>query len=175
MRILGIDPGLLATGFGVVERTGDQIFHIAHGTIRPARGLELAQRLGVIASEIERVIEQHAPERAVIEKVFVSASAKSALVLGQARGSALLALAESELEISEYSALEIKRAITGTGRANKEQVQHMVRVLLGMDRKPPQDAADALACAICHLHYAEVQQRQTVARSADQIEKSKGL
>ena len=126
MRILGIDPGSLATGFGVVERQGDQLVHIAHGTIRPPRGAGMAQRLGLIASEVERVLEQHAPERAVIEKVFVAASAKSALVLGQARGAALAALGRASIPVEELAAREIKKAVAGTGSASKQQVQAMV-------------------------------------------------
>ena len=173
-RTIGIDPGSRVTGIGVVEARNQSLHYIHSECVRTGTG-SLGSRLVEIHQRVRDVIDRFQPASGAIEKVFVSANPQSALVLGQARGSALLALAESQLEISEYSALEIKRAITGTGRANKEQVQHMVRVLLGMDRKPPQDAADALACAICHLHYAEVRQRQTVARSADQIEKSKGL
>ena len=115
----------------------------------------LASRLVMIHERIREVIEAYQPEAGAVEKVFMAKNPQSALVLGQARGSALLALAQSELDLSEYSALEIKRAVTGTGRATKEQVQHMIRVLLGMDRKPPQDAADALACAICHIHSSQ--------------------
>jgi len=152
MRILGIDPGSLATGFGIVERSGDRVVHVAHGTIRPARGLGLAQRLGVISSELERVIEQHAPERAVIEKVFVAASAKSALVLGQARGAALAALGRAAVPVEELAAREIKKAVAGTGNATKQQVQAMVTDLLGLASRPAADAADALAGAICVAH-----------------------
>ena len=113
---------------------------------------EKKKKAVMIHERIREVIEAYQPEAGAVEKVFMAKNPQSALVLGQARGSALLALAQSELDLSEYSALEIKRAVTGTGRATKEQVQHMIRVLLGMDRKPPQDAADALACAICHIH-----------------------
>ena len=152
MRILGIDPGSVATGFGVVERSGDQLLHIAHGTIRPTRGAEMHQRLSVIFGELERVIEQYAPEQAVIEKVFVAASAKSALVLGQARGVALAALGRAALPVQELAAREIKKAVAGTGSATKEQVQVMVAELLALDARPESDAADALAGAICALN-----------------------
>tara|TARA_B100000686_G_scaffold320318_1_gene371865 strand:+ start:368 stop:775 length:408 start_codon:yes stop_codon:yes gene_type:complete len=132
-------------------------------------------RLVAIHQRIQAVIDRCQPTSGAIEKVFVSANPQSALVLGQARGSALLALAQSDLDISEYSALEIKRSITGTGRAGKEQVQHMVRVLLSMDRKPPQDSADALACAICHLHHSEGRLRQTAAGVSVLSKDMKGL
>ena len=161
-RTIGIDPGSRVTGIGVVETRGQSLHYIHSECVRVGAG-PLGARLVVIHQRIQAVIGRFQPTSGAIEKVFVSANPQSALVLGQARGSALLALAQSELEISEYSALEIKRAITGTGRAGKEQVQHMVRVLLGMDRKPAQDEADALACAICHLHHAESRLRQTVA------------
>ena len=174
LRTIGIDPGSRVTGIGVVEARGQSLHYIHSECVRTGTG-SLGSRLVQIHQRIREVISRFQPVSGAIEKVFVSANPQSALVLGQARGSALLALAESDLEISEYSALEIKRAITGTGRADKEQVQHMVRVLLGMDRKPPQDAADALACAICHLHHAEGRQRQTVAQAADPLGKPKGL
>lgn len=152
MRILGIDPGSLVTGFGVVELVGDRLVHVAHGTIRPARGMEMHQRLAVVFRELERIIEQHQPERAAIERVFVAASAKSALVLGQARGVALAALGRAALPVQELAAREIKKAVAGTGSATKEQVQVMVAKLLELDARPASDAADALAGAICALN-----------------------
>ena len=161
-RTIGIDPGSRVTGIGVVEARGQSLHYIHSECVRVETG-SLGSRLVSIHQRIQEAIGRFEPASGAIEKVFISANPQSALVLGQARGSALLALAQSGLEVNEYSALEIKRAITGTGRAGKDQVQHMVRVLLSMDRKPPQDAADALACAICHLHYAKVRQRQADA------------
>lgn len=149
MRILGIDPGSLATGFGVVDRIGDQLQHVIHGTIRPQRGAAMHLRLATVFQEIERVIEQHRPDRAVVEKVFVAASPRSALVLGQARGAALAALGAAGVPVVEFAAREIKKAITGTGSASKLQVQTMVAELLGLEARPASDAADALAGAIC--------------------------
>jgi crossover junction endodeoxyribonuclease RuvC len=149
MRILGIDPGSLATGFGVVERVENALVHVVHGTIRPPRGADLAQKLGIIHREIVRVIEEHRPDAAVIERVFVSANPNSAIVLGQARGAALAALGGAGLPVHELAAREIKKSVVGTGAATKVQVQSMVVELLKLGAKPQSDAADALAAAIC--------------------------
>ena len=150
-RTIGIDPGSRVTGIGVVEARGQSLHYIHSECVRVGTG-SLGARLVAIHQRIQAVIDRYQPTSGAIEKVFVSANLQSALVLGQARGSALLALAQSDLEISEYSALEIKRAITGTGRAGKEQVQHMVKTLLKLPAAPKEDAADALAAALCHLH-----------------------
>lgn len=152
MRILGIDPGSVATGYGVVERdagAGAPLVHVAHGTIRPPRGAPLHERMAHLHREIAAVVEAHAPDRAVVEQVFVSASARSALVLGQARGAALAALGQAGLPVGELGAREIKKAVVGTGSASKAQVQAMVAELLRLEARPPSDAADALAGAIC--------------------------
>ena len=156
IRAIGIDPGSRVTGIGVVETQGQTLKHIHSESVRLGSG-PLATRLVAIYERIQEIVQVHKPQVGAIEKVFLASNPQSALVLGQARGSALLALAQKDLETSEYSALEIKRAVTGTGRASKEQVQHMVRILLGLNRRPPQDAADALACAICHLHMSQGQ------------------
>ena len=156
IRAIGIDPGSRITGIGVVEARGNTLQYIHSESVRVGAG-PLASRLVLIHERIQDVIATFGPKSGAVEKVFLAANPQSALVLGQARGSALLALAQNGVETSEYTALEIKRAVTGTGRATKEQVQHMVRILLGMNRKPAQDAADALACAICHLHVAQGQ------------------
>jgi crossover junction endodeoxyribonuclease RuvC len=142
MRILGIDPGSNATGFGVVEQQGSQVVHVAHGTLRPPRGTPLAQRLDHL----------HAGILAVVEQVFVAASPRAALVLGQARGAVLSAVGAAGIAVNEYSAAQVKQAVTGNGRAAKRQVQSMVRRLLELDRTPASDAADALALAIRHAH-----------------------
>ena len=150
MRILGIDPGSTATGFGVVDASGDRIVHVAHGTVRPRREGSPAVRLQFLYAAMADVIAEYRPDVAVVEQVFVAASPRSALVLGQARGVVLAALAAGDLGVTEYSATQIKQGVTGSGRAGKRQVQLMVRRLLDLDRVPPSDASDALAAAIRH-------------------------
>ncbi len=152
MRILGIDPGSAVTGFGVVDVQAGELVHVAHGTFRPPRQSSMADRLYYLHDAIASVVRDHAPDAAVIEQVFVSASPRSALILGQARGVALAAVGAGGAALVEYSASSIKSAVTGSGRAGKRQVQNMVRRLLKLDRLPPSDAADALAAAICHAH-----------------------
>ncbi len=155
MQILGIDPGSRVTGFGVVRlsRTG-KVEYVASGCVRTPPDGSLARRLKVVYDGLREIIAHYRPEMFVIEKVFMAANADSALKLGGARAAALLAAANCELPIAEYTALQIKRAVVGRGRADKAQVQHMVRALLALPRTPQTDAADALACAICHAHYA---------------------
>ena len=152
MRILGIDPGSSVTGYGIVEIVGAKLVHLTHGALRPPKSQELAVRLAAIQSGLAEVIEGHAPDLAVVEQVFVSSSPRSALILGQARGVVLAAVAAAGLPVEEYSAREIKQAVVGTGAADKEQVQHMVKVLLKLPAIPAEDAADALATALCHAH-----------------------
>ena len=147
MRILGIDPGSSATGFGVIERLDGDVVHVAHGVIRAA-GEPLSERLHRLHGAVCGVIERYGPELAAVEQVFVAASPRSALVLGQARGAVLAALGGAGLGVREFSAAEVKKAVTGQGRADKTQVQRMVRRLLGLERAPAQDAADALALAL---------------------------
>jgi len=149
---LGIDPGSAVTGFGVVDRSGSGVRHRAHGTLRPKRGAPLAVRLALLLEGLSEVIDAHSPEVVVIERVFVSASPRSALVLGHARGVALASAASRGLPVVEYAASQIKQAVVGTGAATKSQVQAMVKTLLALPRTPAQDAADALAAAICHAH-----------------------
>ena len=158
MRVLGIDPGSRNTGLGVVDANGRDITLVEFRTIR--MGSEpLAQRLGRIFEGVAEIIHQSRPDMVAVEQVFVSNNAKSALVLGQARGAAICAAVQAGIEVSEYSALQVKQSVVGTGSARKEQVQHMVRVLLGMTRTPKSDEADALACAICHIHTSQVSSR----------------
>jgi crossover junction endodeoxyribonuclease RuvC len=150
MRILGIDPGSQATGYGVVERDGNRLLHVAHGTVRP-RGATAERRLHQLYEAILEVARHHEPDTAAVERVFVAHSPRSALVLGQARGVALAALGCVGLGVTEYAASEIKLAVTGSGRADKRQVALMVRRLLALDRLPESEhAADALAAAIGH-------------------------
>ena len=151
MRVLGIDPGSRNTGLGVVETTRDGLRLVACECIR-MRNEALSARLALIYRGVRRVITEHRPESAAIEQVFVANNARSALVLGQASGSATCAAVIAGCEVAEYSALQIKQAVVGVGGAKKEQVQHMVRALLGLAAQPGADEADALACAICHIH-----------------------
>jgi crossover junction endodeoxyribonuclease RuvC len=150
MRILGIDPGSTATGFGVVERDGAAIRHRTHGTLRPPKTAELPERLAFLQAGLREVIAEYAPDSAVVERVFVARSAQSALVLGQARGAILAELGRAGLPVAELAAREIKRAVTGSGAADKRAVQTMVARLLELEALPAQDAADALAAALCH-------------------------
>jgi crossover junction endodeoxyribonuclease RuvC len=152
MRILGIDPGSTATGFGVVDRAAGDLRHVAHGTLRPPRRAPLAERLAWLQRGLVHVIARHEPDLAVVERVFVAASPRSALVLGAARGVVLATLAGAGLALHEYAAREVKQAVVGTGAAEKRQVQLMVQRLLGLSRVPARDASDALAAAICHAH-----------------------
>jgi crossover junction endodeoxyribonuclease RuvC len=156
MRILGIDPGSAATGFGVVDSEAGKLTHVAHGTLRPSPRSSMAERLHYLHQAVCDAVVDHAPDVAVIEQVFVSANARSALVLGQARGVALAAVGAGGRVVVEYSASRIKLAVTGNGRAGKPQVQDMVRRLLDLDRPPARDAADALAAAICHANAGRI-------------------
>lgn len=149
MRILGIDPGSVATGYGVVERRGGRAVHVAHGTLRPPRGADLPARLAFLHQAVVALLATHRPEAFAIERVFAGRSVQSALVLGQARGAVLAALAGTGLPIQELTPQHVKLAVTGHGAAEKCQVQSMVQRLLALDAAPPRDAADALAAAIC--------------------------
>ena len=156
--MLGIDPGSTATGYGVVERREGRIQHVAHGTLRPPRDGSMARRLDVLYAALREVLEAHAPEVASIEQVFVARGARSALVLGQARGVALAVLGSRGLTVYEYAPTRIKQQLTGNGRAAKLQVQRVVRRVLELDRTPASDAADALAIAICHAQAGRLEQ-----------------
>lgn len=152
MRILGIDPGLRVTGFGVIDRTGQQLAYVTSGCIKSNEKDALPQRLKTLLDGIGEVIATHAPNEAAVEKVFVNVNPQSTLLLGQARGAAISALVLAALPVAEYTALQIKQAVVGHGKAAKEQVGHMVTRLLQLPGEPSADAADALACAICHAH-----------------------
>lgn len=158
MRVLGIDPGSRITGLGVVESTPDGLRQVFHESLK-LKHRELPPRLGDIYRRVEQVIGEFKPQCVAIEQVFFSRNARSALVLGQARGGAICSAVNAGCDVAEYSAKEIKQAVVGTGGASKEQVQHMVRVLLGLRSLPESDSADALACAICHIHSAQVAAR----------------
>ena len=157
-RILGIDPGSRVTGYGIIDQQGQRIDYVASGCIRVA-GAAIAERLGEIFDGVSRIIDEYHPEQMAVERVFMNKNADSALKLGQARGAAICAGVTRAIPVAEFVAREIKQAVVGRGGAAKEQVQHMICVLLSLDRQPPSDAADALAVAICHGHHRETGQR----------------
>lgn len=151
MKILGIDPGSRRTGFGIIEVRGDQAKLVHTGVIKAGDG-DFPQRLGTIFAGLCEVIREHAPDEVAVETVFLSHNASSALKLGQARGAAICAAISEGLPVSEYAPRAIKQAMVGKGGADKTQVQHMVRILLGHAEPLAEDAADALAVALCHQH-----------------------
>ena len=153
MRVLGIDPSLRSTGFGIVDEDAGRLRPVAYGVIKPTAKLPLHLKLAEIKTEIEELIRTYGPAEAAIENPFFAQNMKTALLLGQVRGAVLVAVAGAGCGLAEYSALEIKKAVTGYGQAEKEQVLTMVRSLLGLDDdRIPLDASDALATAICHLN-----------------------
>ena len=152
IRILGIDPGSRITGYGVIEVVRGRIDFVACGVVKTTPQFSLAHRLNEIFDGINEVIQLHAPEVAAVEDVFMANNASSALKLGQARGAAVVAAMQNGLGVHDYSAKKVKRSVVGYGQAEKGQVQHMIRVLLGLSSLPSVDAADALAVAVCHAH-----------------------
>jgi crossover junction endodeoxyribonuclease RuvC len=157
MRVMGIDPGTLVVGFGVIDAVGSSMKMVAYGSIRTKDGMTFPERLVEIHRGLQVAIREHKPDVAAVERVFVGKGFSSAITVGEGRGIAILTAALEGLPVSEYSAAEVKKAVVGVGGAHKSQVQEMVRVILGLDKLPrPQDAADALAIAICHcqrLHW----------------------
>lgn len=157
MLVLGIDPGTAITGYGLVREDEAGLALVGCGVITTPAGRPLAERLQTIYQGLADVARRHQPEQAAVEELFFSRNARTALSVGHARGVALLALADAGLTIHEYKPLEIKQAITGYGGADKRQVQEMVRLLLNLDQVPqPDDAADAVAVAVCHIHSAHM-------------------
>jgi crossover junction endodeoxyribonuclease RuvC len=152
LRILGIDPGLRVTGFGVIDKLGSRLTYVASGCIRTDPHQSLPERIKTLLDGIGEIIAAHCPLQSAVEKVFVNVNPQSTLLLGQARGAAISALVGAGLPVAEYTALQVKQAVVGHGKAAKEQVQQMVRRLLQLPGDPSPDAADALACAICHAH-----------------------
>ncbi len=165
MRILGIDPGATVTGYGVVEARRDgRLAGVAYGVVR-SKGREFHDRLASVYDGLTEVITRHAPDEIAIEDLFYAANVKTALKLGHARGVALLAAAHRKVPIAAYSPMEIKRGVVGYGRAEKQQVNRMVCVLLGLGEPPdPFDASDALAVAICHCHASRLGRMAGAAR-----------
>jgi crossover junction endodeoxyribonuclease RuvC len=152
VRILGIDPGLRVTGFGVLERSGQNLAYVTSGCIRTDQEADLPERIRTILEGLSQLIAELKPHQVAVEKVFVNVNPQSTLLLGQARGAAICAAVIGSLPVSEYTALQVKQSVVGNGHARKEQVQEMVRRLLRLPGDPSPDAADALACAICHAH-----------------------
>lgn len=152
IRILGIDPGLTVTGFGIIGKRGQALAYITSGCIRSNPAGELPLRLKTILDGLAEVIAMQHPDEVAVEKVFVNVNPQSTLLLGQARGAAICAAVICGLPVAEYTALQVKQAVVGQGHARKEQVQEMVKRLLKLPGNPSPDAADALACAICHAH-----------------------
>lgn len=157
MRIIGIDPGIAITGWGVVEGEGQTLEMIANGVVTTPAKTPLPDRLQTIYQELTEIITQWQPESSAIEELFFSKNAKTALAVGHGRGVAMLALVNGGVSITEYKPLEVKQAVTGHGGSDKRQIQQMVKLLLNLDEIPrPDDAADALAVAICHVHSARL-------------------
>ena len=152
MKILGIDPGSRATGYGLIEQQGNRLIHLDNGAIFTPSDEALALRLKKIYQELCLLIEKFNPDAVAVEQVFMAKNPASALKLGHARGVALLAGTNADLPVAEYSALQVKSAVVGYGRAAKAQVQQMTKVLLKLSEIAQEDAADALAVAICHAH-----------------------
>jgi len=154
---LGIDPGTAITGYGIVEESGQRLSALASGVIRTGADQPTPIRLQAIHRHIKQLADEWQPDEAAVEELFFSRNVRTAMKVGQARGVAILALADAGLAVAEYTPLSIKQAVTGYGSADKSQMQEMVKMLLGLSEIPqPDDAADALAVAICHLHSARL-------------------
>lgn len=158
MRIIGIDPGSRKMGYGVIDQRGQKSSFLDGGIIK-ADGEDLAERLSVIYRGVQQLVREYSPDVVAVETVFLNRNFQSALKLGQARGAALAAVAMASVQVVEYSPAEIKQAVVGKGNADKQQVQYMVRIMLNLTHKPLADAADALACALCHSHFSRVRGR----------------
>ena len=153
---LGLDPGTRHFGWGVVERRGTRLFHVAHGVVHTDEDEPIAVRLVTIERELVEVVRAHAPEVASVEAIFFAKDPQAAAKLGHARGVALLVCARAGLDVAEYPPARVKRTLAGSGRADKAQVAQMIRVVLGLAALPPSDAADALAVAVTHLQHAAI-------------------
>lgn len=157
MLVLGIDPGTAITGYGLVTERGGNTVAVAHGVITTPSDLPLPDRLALLHRALRALIDQYRPDHAAVEELFFNKNVRTALAVGHARGVIMLTLAQAGVRIFEYTPLEVKQAVTGSGRADKRQMQQMVTLLLGLDHIPkPDDAADALAIGVCHLHSAGI-------------------
>ncbi|WP_312092662.1 crossover junction endodeoxyribonuclease RuvC [Aminipila sp.] len=160
MRILGIDPGYAILGYGIVEMKGNHFQVCGYGAVMTEASMDMTDRLKCLYSSLTEIIAEYEPEVASIEELFFNTNTKTAIMVGQARGVAILACANSGMEIAEYTPLQIKQALVGNGRAEKKQVQYMVKTILNLKDIPkPDDTADALAAAICHGHSAHANER----------------
>jgi crossover junction endodeoxyribonuclease RuvC len=165
IRIIGIDPGLRRTGWGIVESLGSRLTFVAAGTIRPKDDLPLAERLCAIHDGLELILEKHRPQEAAVEATFVNRDAAATLKLGQARGVAMLVPARAQIAVAEYAPNAVKKAVVGVGHAEKAQIRLMVSVLLPRAKFDGDDSADALAVAICHAHHRGVAARMSSAEA----------
>ena len=155
MRILGIDPGYAIMGYGILDYKGNKFTPVEYGAITTQAGTPNEERLMILYDELTRIIDEFRPDEAAVEELFYNTNATTAIMVGEARGMALLACAKGGVRISEYTPRQIKSSLTGYGRADKKQVQTMVKMILGLKEVPkPDDTADALAAAICHAHHA---------------------
>jgi crossover junction endodeoxyribonuclease RuvC len=152
LRVLGIDPGIHITGYGVIEKQKSGLKYVMHGEIRMAKGLPLSSRLSMIYDNLLEVIDQSSPDAIVVEDVFYGKNIKSLIRQGETRGVVILAGSHKRIPVYEYTPLEVKKAVVGYGRAEKSQIQNMVKAILQLSDLPPIDAADALAIAICHIN-----------------------
>jgi crossover junction endodeoxyribonuclease RuvC len=156
MRVLGIDPGSRITGYGIVEQQGNRLVHVDNGAIFTDKATDFAGRLKLIFEGLSAVIAEYRPEQVAVENIFFSTNVQSALKLGQARGAAIVAAVHAGLPVAEYTALQVKKAVVGQGRAEKGQVQKMLKALLGLPEIAQADASDALAVAVCHINSHEL-------------------
>ena len=154
MIILGIDPGSRKTGYGIISKQGNRLIHVDNGAIFTQSAKDFPQRLEQIFTGLSAIIAQYRPDVVAVEDVFLAKNAQSALKLGQARGAAIVAAVNAGLPVHEYTAMQVKQAVVGTGRAEKAQVQQMIKALLNLPEVAQEDASDALAVAICHAHSA---------------------
>jgi crossover junction endodeoxyribonuclease RuvC len=166
MRVLGLDPGLRYTGWGLIEASGNRLRFLACGRIAVPEKLEMAERLAFLHRELEKVLAETKPDTAAVEETFSNVNAKSTLKLGMARGIVMAAPALAQISVAEYPANVVKKTVTGAGHADKEQIQRMVKILLPQAHFESADAADALAVAICHAHHAQTAQKTKVGIKA---------
>jgi crossover junction endodeoxyribonuclease RuvC len=167
--VLGIDPGTHRCGYGAVARRGNRFLHIGHGVARAPATAPLPERLAAIADELERAIRELAPSSVAIEQAFFHRDVHAALVLGHARGVAMLIAARARLPVAEYAPATVKRTVVGSGKADKDQVNGMIRAILGLTEAPPLDASDALAVAICHASAKDVHAQLATVAAARRV------